>query len=131
MLKSEPAFLNLKLRPDDTRRIVNQCQRAKWIAVFEYRGHGKLHQRWMVTPDGRAFAGLPHTPTSPHIDDAGCTDVGANGGCPTPPHMLGGTGDRARINEGANESKLVSQKPVAEDENFPSGALTSRSDIFF
>jgi putative DNA primase/helicase len=98
MLRSEPAFLRLKLKPDDTRRIVNQCQRAKWLAIAEYRGHGKSHQRWTVTADGCAFAGLPapHTPTSPHIDESECADVDANGGCPTPPHVLGGMGDRAR-----------------------------------
>ena len=43
MLRSEPAFLSLKLRPDDTKRIVNQCQRAKWITITDYRGHGKLY----------------------------------------------------------------------------------------
>lgn len=102
ILKSEPAFLHLKLRPDDTKRIVNQCQRAKWIAILEYRGHGKRHQRWTVTSDGRSFAGLPtpHTPTSPYIDEGASADVSANGVCPTPPHMPGGTGDRAREKEG-------------------------------
>ena len=105
MLRSEPAFLRLKLKPDDTRRIVNQCQRAKWIEPMDYRGHGKLHQRWTLTTEGRAFAGLPlpHIPTSPHTDDGGCTDVSTKGGCPTPPHVVGGTGDRARTQDGAED----------------------------
>ena len=95
MLKSEPAFLSLKLRPDDTRRIVNQCQRAKWLSQLDYRGHGRMHQRWMVTAEGRSFAGLPmpHTPTSPHIHEGACADESTNVGCPTPPHVLGGTGE--------------------------------------
>jgi len=97
MLKSEPAFLKLKLRPDDTKRIVNQCQRAKWLEPLDYRGHGRMHQRWAVTLAGRLFAGLPkpHTPTSPHIDDGDSADVNTKVGCPTPPHVVGGTGERA------------------------------------
>ena len=116
MLKSEPAFLKLKLKPDDTKRIVNQCQRAKWLEPMEYRGHGKLHQRWTVTLDGRLFADIPspHIPTSPHIHVKGCADEGAEVGCPTPPHMLGGTGGRARLDEERSTLEKVADFPLVQ-----------------
>jgi hypothetical protein len=108
MLKSEPAFLSLKLRPDDTRRIVNQCQRAKWLSPLDYRGHGRMHKRWMVTVEGHSFAGLPmpHTPTSPHIHEGACADESTNVGCPTPPHVLGGTGE-AHTHNSINSGDLI------------------------
>ena len=76
MLRSEPAFLSLKLKADDTRRIVNHLQRAKWLEMLEYRDHGKSHRRWTVTSDGLAVAGLQvrHSATSRHMDVALCTD---------------------------------------------------------
>jgi hypothetical protein len=96
-LKPESNFLKLHLTSDSTKRIVTNCQRAKWLDILDYRGHGKTFQRWTVTPIGRAFAGLPspHIPTPPHIDSNECEDVGVNGGCPTPPHPQGGTGGSA------------------------------------
>lgn len=67
VLKTEPDFLKLRLRPDDTKRLLNQCQRAKWIEIIDYRDfRRKPHQRWSVTDSGRMFAGLsaPTAPTS-------------------------------------------------------------------
>ena len=97
MLRSEPAFLSLKLKPDDTKRIVNQCQRAKWLEPMDYRDHGKSHRRWTVTSVGLAFAGLPvrHIATSRHMDVAPCTDEDVR-------HIgtsVGGVGDRARAQD--------------------------------
>jgi hypothetical protein len=106
MLKSEPDFQDLKLNSDATKRIVNQCQRAKWLESLEYRGHGRVRHRWTVTTGGCSFAGLslPHTPTSPHIDDVKCADVSIKVGCPTPPHMQGGMGGAAHTIDGASEA---------------------------
>ena len=101
LLKSEPAFLALKLRADDTRRIVNQCQRAGWLEVLDYRSPDrKERQRWAVTQSGRDFANLPAptAPTAPTYEDGA---QGA-GGAPTAPTYVGGMGDSARTNEGAS-----------------------------
>lgn len=68
LLRSESAFKALGLTQDDTKRIVNQCQRAGWIAPLEYRtSDRKNRERWTVTEAGRAFAGLfaPTAPTAP------------------------------------------------------------------
>jgi hypothetical protein len=66
VLKSDPGFQNLKLKQDDTKRIVTQCQRAGWIAPLDYRSvhTNKNCQRWTVTTDGKNFAGL-YAPTAP------------------------------------------------------------------
>ena len=58
LLRSEPDFQNLKLNSDATNRLVNQCQRAKWIEPIEYKRDRKLSTRWTLTTDGRAIAGL-------------------------------------------------------------------------
>lgn len=96
MLKSEPAFLNLKLRPDDTKRIVNQCQRAKWLETLDYRSiERKQRQRWVLTAEGRVFAGLPAptAPTAPTSDDGAQGADSSFGGAPTAPTYAGGTGE--------------------------------------
>lgn len=64
-LKSEPAFQRLKLNADGCKRIVNQCQRARWLAPVEYRTHDrKTRPRWTLTDEGRAFVGLA-APSAP------------------------------------------------------------------
>ena len=68
LLRSESAFKVLGLTQDDTKRIVNQCQRAGWLAPLEYRtSDRKNRERWTVTEAGRAFSGLfaPTAPTAP------------------------------------------------------------------
>ena len=106
LLKSEPAFLALKLRQDDTRRIVNQCQRAKWLEPLDYKSaHTRKHcQRWAVTDEGRLFAGLPAptAPTAPTYDESAQGAQGAGVGAPTAPTYAGGTGEeRAHFEDGA------------------------------
>ena len=58
VLKSEPVFQGLRLRPDDTKRLVVQCQRAKWIEIQQYKVDYKDKARWGLTEAGRLFAGL-------------------------------------------------------------------------
>ncbi len=57
LLRSEPSYQRLRLNAESCRRIVNQCQRAGWIAPLEYRTNDrKDRQRWTVTPTGQAIA---------------------------------------------------------------------------
>ena len=59
LLRSEPAFKALGLTRGDVQRLVNQCQRAGWIEVADYRtSDRKERERWAVTEQGRIFAGL-------------------------------------------------------------------------
>jgi len=105
VLKSEPAFQNLKLTQDGTKRIVNQCQRAGWIEPLEYKTPDrKKHQGWTVTADGRSFAGLsaPTAPTAPTTED-GTSQNMAQGAAPTAPTGVGGMGDRAHTQDGAED----------------------------
>lgn len=61
LLKSEPLFQGLRLRPDDTKRLVARCQRAKWIEIQQYKVDYKDRARWVLTEGGRLFAGLVAT----------------------------------------------------------------------
>ncbi len=98
VLRSEPAFQKLKLSADATRRIVTQCQRAKWIEPLDYRTPDrKPHQGWTVTASGRTIAGLP-APTAPTAEDG----AHSAGGAPTAPTCMGGVGGRARTLNGAS-----------------------------
>lgn len=107
MLRSEPAFLKLKLRPDDTKRIVNQCQRAKWMEPLAYKSaHTRKYcQRWTITNEGRLFAALPAptSPTAPTCHVGTDTHEGAICGAPTAPTYTGGVGDSARTEDGAQD----------------------------
>ncbi|MEI8168830.1 MAG: AAA family ATPase [Rhodoferax sp.] len=106
LLKSEPAFQKLKLRLDDTKRVVTQCQRAKWIEPIDYRGPDrKPHQRWNLTNEGYAFAGLP-VPTAPTCANYEDGTNGTKGSAPTAPTTLGGVGDRAHTEQGATETEI-------------------------
>lgn len=101
MLSSEPSFQKLRLNKDATKRIVNLCQRAKWLDSLDYRTPDrKPHQRWTLTAEGRTFAGLP-APTAPIVPtiEVSTSMHMAQGGAPTAPTGVGGTGDRARAQE--------------------------------
>lgn len=105
LLRSEPAFKSLKMNGDDTRRIVNQCQRAEWLDVASYRTPDrKERQRWTVSPEGRAFAGLAAlpAPSAPSSHESAGGAEGAGEGAPSAPSSLGGVGESARAQEGAD-----------------------------
>jgi putative DNA primase/helicase len=92
MLKSEPAFQKLKLNADRCKRIVNQCQRAKWIEPVEYRARDrKSRDRWTLTTEGRAIAGLsaPCAPSAPRNNES----AQSAGGAPCAPSCVGGVGE--------------------------------------
>lgn len=105
VLKSDPAFVALKLKPDDTKRLVTQAQRAGWLEVLDYRDtNRKPHQRWTLTSKGRDFAQLlaaPTAPTAPTSPDGAHSADSAAPGAPTAPTGVGGVGDRARTKDGA------------------------------
>ena len=94
LLRSEPAFKALGLTRGDVQRLVNQCQRAGWIEVADYRtSDRKERERWAVTEQGRIFAGLtaPTAPTAP-TSDVSAEGAKAQGGCAHRAHPLGGYG---------------------------------------
>jgi putative DNA primase/helicase len=95
LLKSDPHFQRLKLRVDDTKRIVTQCDRAKWLKILDYRTPDrKDRQRWTLTDEGRTFAGLP-APTAPTAPTSheGAPCIQGAGGAPTAPTCAGGVGE--------------------------------------
>ena len=69
IMESDRQFQRLKLNRQDTKRLITQCHRAKWIEILEYKTPDrKMHQRWTLTNDGRVFAGLG-APTAPTSED--------------------------------------------------------------
>jgi hypothetical protein len=69
ILYSDPQFKRLKLNREDVKRLITQCQRAKWIDRLEYKTPDrKPHLRWTLTNEGRLFAGLG-APTAPTSED--------------------------------------------------------------
>jgi hypothetical protein len=95
MLKSEPAFQKLKLNADGCKRIVNQCQRAKWLEPVEYRTHDrKTRARWTLTTEGRAIAGLSAlcAPCAPCTNES-AESAQSTGGAPCAPSCVGGVGE--------------------------------------
>lgn len=97
MLRSEPGFQKLKLNSDSTRRIVNQCQRAKSLESLDYRSTDrKPRQRWTLTTEGYAIAGLP-APTAPTCHES----TQGYEGAPTAPTYQGGVGGERSTHEGA------------------------------
>lgn len=95
ILKSETAFQKLKLNADGCKRIVNQCQRAKWIQPVEYRTHDrKTRTRWTLTSEGRAIAGLSAlcAPSAPCTNKS-AQDAQSAKGAPSAPSCAGGMGE--------------------------------------
>jgi putative DNA primase/helicase len=95
VLQPDPIFQRLKLRPNDTKRIVTQCDRAKWLEILDYKTPDRKHrQRWTLTHEGRTFAGLPAptAPTAPTSHEGAQSPQGAKG-APTAPTCVGGMGE--------------------------------------
>lgn len=89
LLRGEPLFKRLKIDRATTQAIVNQCQRAGWLEVLDYRTKDrKDRDRWTVTDKGREWVGLasaPTAPTAPTYEDGAHGADGADGGAPTAP----------------------------------------------
>lgn len=104
VLKSDPAFISLKLKPDDTKRLVTQAQRAGWLEVLDYRdANRKPHQRWTVTTKGREFAEIaaaPTAPTAPTSRDGAASADSAAQAAPTAPTCVGGVGGESTTRRG-------------------------------
>lgn len=119
MLRSEPTFQKLKLNSDSTKRIVTQCQRAKWIEPIDYKSaHTRKYcQRWALTPEGCLFAGLPAptAPTAPTLHESAQGVEGVLCGAPTAPTYLGGVGERAHTKDGEEDAFLLAQSVSDED----------------
>ena len=101
LMQSDPLFQKLKLKANDTKRIVTQCNRANWLAILDYRSHDrKPRQRWSVTTEGRLFAGLA-APTAPSAPTSINKELSAEGtkGAPTAPTCAGGMGDGERAQD--------------------------------
>lgn len=95
LMQSDPLFQKLKLKSNDTKRIVTQCHRGNWLTILDYKSHDrKPRQRWTLTAEGRLFAGLPApaAPSAPTSSDEELTAQGA-GGAPTAPTCAGGVGE--------------------------------------
>ena len=101
-------YLKGALRGKDVQRIVTQCQRAGWLAIEEYRTPDRKNRdRWTVTPEGRDFADIaPSAPSAPSMDES-ADGAESAGGAPSAPSCVGGTGESARAQEGADLAVLA------------------------
>lgn len=103
MLRPEPEFKAMKISREDVARLITKCQRDGLIAALDYRTKDrKDRQRWIVTGEGREFAGLsapcaPSAPSAPSYEESAESAQGAAEGAPSAPSCVGGMGgERAR-----------------------------------
>jgi len=93
VLKSDPEFKKLKLFPDDTQRIVTQCQRAGWLDIEQYTGTSRnKKEKWVLTETGKTFAGLEEVASN--ALNASNTLINADDGIDAPAsNIVGGMGE--------------------------------------
>jgi phage/plasmid primase-like uncharacterized protein len=93
VLKSDPEFKKLKLFPDDTQRIVTQCQRAGWLDIEQYTGTSRnKKEKWVLTETGKTFAGLEEVASN--ALNASNTLINADEGIDAPAsNIVGGMGE--------------------------------------
>lgn len=105
LLKGEREFKALGLKREDVARIVNQCQRAGWLAVVDYRTENrKDRKRWTVTAAGLGFAQAfqrnqataPSAPTAPTMGAGAHGAPGASKCAFAPTYSARGVGVRER-----------------------------------
>lgn len=95
VLRPEPEFKALKMSRDDVARLITKCQRDGLIDVLDYRTKDrKDRQRWVLTDEGREFAGLsaPSAPSAPSSEEGAESAQGAAEGAPSAPSCVGGMG---------------------------------------
>jgi len=83
----------LKLFPDDTQRIVTQCQRAGWLDIEQYTGTSRnKKEKWVLTETGKTFAGLEEVASN--ALNASNTLINADDGIDAPAsNIVGGMGE--------------------------------------
>ena len=95
LLGQEPSYPN-SLKPAEVFDLLRRAERAGYLEKGQHRTpHRKVLEVWELTAQGRGFAGL-----APTYD---IDEVGAQGamGAPTAPTCVGGMGERARAQVGA------------------------------
>ena len=101
LLGQEPSYPK-SLKPAEVFDLLRRAERAGYLEKGQRRTpHRKVLEVWELTAQGRGFAGLaPTAPTAPTYD---IDEVGAQGamGAPTAPTCVGGMGERARAQVGA------------------------------
>ena len=101
LLGQEPSYPK-SLKPAEVFDLLRRAERAGYLEKGQRRTqHRKVLDVWELTSQGRGFAGLaPTAPTAPTYD---IDEVGAQGamGAPTAPTCVGGMGERARAQVGA------------------------------
>ena len=101
LLGQEPSYPK-SLKPAEVFDLLRRAERAGYLEKGKHRTpHRKVLEVWELTAQGRGFAGLaPTAPTAPTYD---IDEVGAQGamGAPTAPTCVGGMGERARAQVGA------------------------------
>ena len=93
VLKSDPEFKKLKLSPDDTQRIITQCQRSGWLEVEQYSDSSRnKKEKWVLTETGMTFAGLDRAASN--ALNASNTPIYSDDGIDAPAsNIVGGMGE--------------------------------------
>lgn len=101
LLGQEPSYPK-SLKPAEVFDLLRRAERAGYLEKGQRRTpHRKVLEVWELTAQGRGFVGLaPTAPTAPTYD---IDEVSAQGamGAPTAPTCVGGMGERARTQVGA------------------------------
>ena len=104
VLRSDPEFKKLKLFPDDTQRIVTQCQRAGWLDIEQYTGTSRnKKEKWVLTETGKAFAGLESVASN--ALNASNTLINADDGIDAPAsNIVGGMGEFTHASDSTHQT---------------------------
>ena len=104
LLEHEPSYPK-SLKPAEVFDLLRRAERAGYLEKGQHRTpHRKVLEVWELTAQGRGFVGLaPTAPTAPTYDIDEVSAQGAMGamGAPTAPTCVGGMGERARAQVGA------------------------------
>ena len=104
VLKSDPEFKKLKLSPDDTQRIITQCQRSGWLEVEQYSDSSRnKKEKWVLTETGMTFAGLDRAASN--ALNASNTPIYSDDGIDAPAsNIVGGMGEFTHASESTHHT---------------------------